>query len=123
MIAMAHFAGLVITTIFAAAAAGSSGLVVPASDVSPDAPAGAKKAQTFRSELVHGTREMARRLTRRPQAVRDGTDGNVRLTRARQNPCGGRCATLERKGNGHIRSQSGRRESASTAALSRSRSA
>jgi len=60
MIAMAHFAGLVITTIFAAAAAVLLDWLFLQAMFRLMRPAGAKKAQTFRSELVHGTREMAR---------------------------------------------------------------
>jgi hypothetical protein len=71
MIAMAHFAGLVITTIFAAAAAVLLDWIFLQAMFHLMRPATAKAAKTpptFRSELVNGTRELVRQLG--PAAVR-----------------------------------------------------
>jgi len=68
MIAMAHFAGLVITTIFAAAAAVALDWLFLRAMFRLMRPASAKKPSTFRSELVNGTRELARQFG--PAAVR-----------------------------------------------------
>lgn len=68
MIAMAHFAGLVVTTIFAAAAAVFLDWLLLQAMFRLMRPAGAKKSPTFRSELVNGTRELARAFG--PAAVR-----------------------------------------------------
>ena len=68
MIAMAHFAVLVITTILAAAAAVALDWLFLQAMFRLMRPAAAKKPTTFRSELVQGTRELARHFG--PAAVR-----------------------------------------------------
>ncbi|MBS1840525.1 MAG: hypothetical protein JSS69_14350 [Acidobacteria bacterium] len=68
MIAMAHFAVLAVTTIFAAAAAVLLDWLFLQAMFRLMRPAGAKKTQTFRSELVNGTRELAHAFG--PAAVR-----------------------------------------------------
>jgi hypothetical protein len=69
MIAIAHFAGLVFTTIFAAAAAVLLDWLFLRAMFQLMRPATAKqKAPTFGSELVQGTRELVRHLG--PAAVR-----------------------------------------------------
>ena len=71
MIAMAHFAGLVITTILAAAAAVLLDWLFLKAMFHLMRPATAKVAKTpptLRSELVNGTRELVRQLG--PAAVR-----------------------------------------------------
>jgi hypothetical protein len=68
MIAIAHFAGLAITTIFAAAAAVLLDWLFLQTMFRLMRPAAAKTAPTFCSELVHGTRELARHFG--PAAVR-----------------------------------------------------
>ena len=71
MIAMAHFAGLVITTIFAAAGAVLLDWLFLQAMFRLMRPATAQAAKThptFRSELVNGTRELVRQLG--PAAVR-----------------------------------------------------
>ncbi len=64
MIAIAHFAGLVITTIFAASAAVLLDWILLRAMFQLMRPVTAKMAarprSTFGSELVHGTREIAR---------------------------------------------------------------
>jgi hypothetical protein len=60
MIAMIHFAGLVLTTIFAAAVAVLLDWLFLQAAFHLMRPASRKPAATFRSELVHGTRELAR---------------------------------------------------------------
>jgi hypothetical protein len=81
MIAIAHFAGLVLTTMFAAAAAvfldwlflrAMFQLMRPAAashaQSGPLRKAGPTTASTFGAELVHGTRQIARHFG--PAAVR-----------------------------------------------------
>jgi hypothetical protein len=68
MIAIAHFAGLAFTTIFAAAAAVLLDWLFLQTMFRLMRPAAAKTTPTFRSELVHGTRELARHFG--PAAVR-----------------------------------------------------
>jgi hypothetical protein len=71
MIAMAHFVGLVITTIFAAAAAVLLDWLFLQAMFHLMRPATAKTAKgnpTFRSELVNGTRELVRQIG--PAAMR-----------------------------------------------------
>jgi hypothetical protein len=62
MIAMAHFAGLVVTTIFAAAAAVLLDWLFLTAMFRLMRPAAANKTTAFRSELVNGTRELVRQL-------------------------------------------------------------
>ena len=62
MIAMAHFIVLVIATMLAAAAAVLLDWLFLQAMFHLMRPAGAKKTQTFRSELVIGTRELARQF-------------------------------------------------------------
>jgi len=68
MIAIIHFAGLVIATIFAAAAAVLLDWLFLQAAFHLMRPAAVKTAPTFHSELVHGTRELARHFG--PAAVR-----------------------------------------------------
>ena len=68
MIAILHFAGLVLTTIFAAAAAVLLDWLFLRAMFQLMRPAAAKRAPSFRSELVYGTRELARRFG--PAAIR-----------------------------------------------------
>ena len=68
MIAIAHFAGLVLTTIFAAAAAVLLDWLLLRAMFQLMRPATAKNTAAFRSELVHGTRELARHFG--PAALR-----------------------------------------------------
>ena len=66
MIAIAHFAGLVVTTLFAAAAAVLLDWILLRAMFQLMRPATAKPAaasrSNFGSELVQGTRELARQL-------------------------------------------------------------
>ena len=69
MIAIAHFAGLVLTTIFAASAAVLMDWLLLRTMFELMRPAAAKSApKTFGTELVQGTRELVRHLG--PAAVR-----------------------------------------------------
>jgi hypothetical protein len=68
MIAIAHFAGLAITTIFAASAAVLLNWLFLQAMFHLMRPAAAKKVHTFRSELVNGTRQLARQFG--PAALR-----------------------------------------------------
>jgi hypothetical protein len=68
MIAIAHFAGLVLTTIFAAAAAVFLDWLLLRAMFQLMRPATAKPPRTFGSELVQGTRELVRHLG--PAALR-----------------------------------------------------
>jgi len=68
MIAIAHFAGLVVTTLFAAAAAVLLDWLLLRAMFQLMRPATAKQKSTFGSELVQGTRELVRHLG--PAAVR-----------------------------------------------------
>ncbi|HLK03277.1 MAG TPA: hypothetical protein VKT53_02470 [Candidatus Acidoferrum sp.] len=69
MIAIAHFAGLVLTTIFAAAAAVFLDWLLLRAMFQLMRPATAKQApKKFGAELVQGTRELVRHLG--PAAVR-----------------------------------------------------
>lgn len=66
MIAIAHFLGLVVTTLFAAAAAVLLDWIFLRAMFQLMRPATAKRAvaprSNFASELVHGTREIARQF-------------------------------------------------------------
>ena len=68
MIAIAHFAGLVLTTLFAATAAVLLDWLLLRAMFQLIRPATAKQKPTFGSELVQGTRELVRHLG--PAAVR-----------------------------------------------------
>jgi len=69
MIAIAHFAGLVVTTLFAAAAAVLLDWLLLRAMFQLMRPATAKRtSKTFGTELVQGTRELVRHLG--PAAVR-----------------------------------------------------
>ena len=68
MIAIAHFAGLVVTTLFAAAAAVLLDWLLLRAMFQLMRPATAKQKVTFGSELAQGTRELVRHLG--PAAVR-----------------------------------------------------
>jgi len=68
MIAIVHFAGLVLATIFAAAAAVLLDWLFLQATFQLMRPATAKQPASFRSELVRGTRELARHFG--PAAVR-----------------------------------------------------
>lgn len=68
MIAIAHFAGLVVTTLFAATAAVLLDWLLLRAMFQLMRPATAKRKPTFGSELVQGTRELVRHLG--PAAVR-----------------------------------------------------
>ena len=68
MMAMIHFAMLVVAAIFAASAAVLLDWLFLQATFQLMRPATAKQPQTFRSELVHGTREIARHFG--PAAVR-----------------------------------------------------
>ena len=71
MVAIAHFAGLVVTTIFAAAAAVLLDWILLRAMFQLMRPATARAASprsNFNAELVHGTREIARHFG--PAALR-----------------------------------------------------
>lgn len=68
MLAIANFAGLVITTLFAALAAVLLDWILLQAMFRLMKPATAKTVPSFRSELVHGTRQIARQFG--PAALR-----------------------------------------------------